>query len=220
MAWIDITVPLDDNLPVWPGDPAPQRELVSSMAQGAVCNVTRLALCAHNGTHIDAPFHFIADGATVETIPPDLLCGPCRVVECGEAEWITRALVESFSLEPGTRVLFRTRNSRRWGQPTFAEDAVGFDPAGARAVRDAGVALVGIDYLSVGSFREHGITVHHTLLAAGIPLLEGLDLTHAPAGDYELFCAPLLLPGADGAPARVFLRTPEPSGGATEGSCT
>jgi arylformamidase len=207
MAWIDITVPLDDNLPVWPGDPAPERGLVSSMADGAVCNVTRLSLCAHNGTHVDAPFHFIADGRTIETITPDLLCGRCRVVDCGDADWITRDVVTGFGLAPSSRVLFRTRNSRLWGSPEFAKDAVGFDPGGAKAVVQAGVSLVGIDYLSVGNFHKHGIKVHHTLLGAGIPLIEGLNLREAPAGEYELFCAPLLLPGADGAPARVFLRT-------------
>ncbi len=155
---------------------------------------------------MDAPFHFLTDGRTVDALPPDLLCGPCRVVDCGDAEWITRELVESFALQGTERVLFKTTNSALWGDPTFHEDAVGFDPGGAKAVRDAGARLAGVDYLSVGSFRKHGIKVHHTLLGADMVLIEGLDLSRVEPGEYELLCAPLLLVGAEGAPARVFLR--------------
>lgn len=175
------------------------------MADGAACNASTLTMCAHNGTHLDAPLHFVKDGAAIESISAETLCGPCRVVDAGDARWITQALVEAWAPRPGERLLLRTRNSALWGHSEFARDAVGLDPGGARALRDAGVALIGIDYLSVGSFAKHGVVVHHILLGAGIPLLEGLDLREAPAGEYQLVAAPLLIPGADGAPARAFL---------------
>ncbi len=206
MAWIDNSVPLGERLPVWPGDPAYRRELVFSIAAGEVANLSRLELGAHAGTHVDAPYHFVDDGRTVEKLSLDVLCGPCRVVDCGDAEWITRELIESFALRRSERVLFKTTNSSLWGDPIFHEDAVAFDRGGAEALRDARVRLVGIDYLSVGSFRKDGVEVHRTLLGADIVLLEGLDLSRVEAGEYELVCAPLLLVGAEGAPARALLR--------------
>jgi arylformamidase len=205
MDWLDITVPLADTTPAWPGDPRFEREFIHSIARGDETYHSVLRMSAHNGTHVDAPLHFIADGRTLEMIPASVLCGPCLVVDCGDAEWITADIVASASLVHGDRVLFKTRNSSLWGDPHFAEDAVGFDRGGAKALRDAGVALVGIDYLSVGSFRKYGIEVHHILLGAGIALLEGVNLSGVKPGRYELVCAPLLIPGAEAAPARVFL---------------
>jgi arylformamidase len=176
------------------------------VADGDASTLSVLNISLHCGTHVDAPLHFIKDGRTIDQVPLDAVLGPCRVVDCGDADWITEDLVRSFDLHEGERVLFKTRNSGLWGDPQFCETAAGFDRHGARAVRDAGLRLVGIDYLSVGSYRKWGIEVHHAILGADIPIIESINLTGVEPGDYELFCAPLLVPGAEAAPARVLIR--------------
>lgn len=206
MEWIDISVPLDERLPSWPGDARFQRVLANSIAHGAVANLSVLSMSAHAATHVDAPLHFRRDGRTVDAISLDVLCGPCRVVDCGEAEVIDADTVRGIAPRRGERVLLKTSNSLLWERAEFQRDSVGLNVAGARAFRDAGIALLGIDYLSVASFRQGGIKVHNILLGADMPLIEGLNLSHVRAGVYELICAPLRLAGAEGAPARAFLR--------------
>lgn len=176
------------------------------MTQGAGSNLSLLSMGAHTGTHVDAPLHFIQDGRSIDQVALDVLCGPCRVVDCGDADWITGDLVRSLGLVDGDRVLFRTKNSDLWGDPEFQEDAVAFDPSGAMAISELMIRLVGIDYLSAGSYRQWGAEVHRILLGAGIPIIESLDLSRVEPGRYELVCAPLLIQGAEGAPARVMIR--------------
>jgi arylformamidase len=204
--WIDISVPLSERLPAWPGDPGFERVLASSIAAGDSVNLSTLRMSAHAGTHVDAPLHFRRDGQPIDAIPLDVLCGPCRVADCGDAEVVDAGVVARIAPCPGERILLRTRNSHLWARPEFQRDSVGLNVAAARAFREAGVALLGIDYLSMASFRQGGIKVHHILLGAGIPLIEGLDLSGVAQCTYDLICAPLLLAGADGAPARAFIR--------------
>jgi arylformamidase len=103
-------------------------------------------------------------------------------------------------LPDAERVLFKTPNSELWAGDSFAEDALSFDADGARVLVQAGVRLVGVDYLSVGDAEAH-----RALLGAGIVVVEGLDLRGVEAGEYELVCLPLRVVGADGAPARAVL---------------
>lgn len=205
MRIIDISVPLDQTTPSWPGDPPFERTLVAALQAGQPLNLSHISLSAHAGTHVDAPLHFVEDGAGVDSIPPSLLCGACRVVDCGNAERIDEELVARFAPQPGERLLFRTTNSSLWAERAFRRDSVGLTVPAAKALRACSVALIGIDYLSVCAFRGPGIRVHHILLRAGIVILEGLNLSSAPAGHYKLICAPLLIAGADGAPARALL---------------
>ena len=206
MAWIDLSIPLDDTTPVWPGDPPIRIERLHDMATGAVANLSVVSICAHSGTHIDAPLHFIKDGLAIDQVPLEVFTGRCRIVDCGDADWITADLMHTFHPQPGERLLFKTRNSEGWGRPVFNEEAVAFDPSGAAALRDAGVRLVGIDYLSAGNYRRWGAVVHQIILGAGIPILESLDLSGVGPGEYDLMCVPLLIPGAEGAPARALVR--------------
>ncbi len=171
--WIDITQPLRVGMPQWPGDPpfTFQREVYEGVS------LTTITMCAHTGTHVDAPLHYLEGGTAMDGMPLGALIGPARVVD---SDWV----------EPAARVLIRTRP----GQDEIALDQ-------ALQLVDAGTKLVGIDSLSIGDAE-----VHKTLLQAGIVILEGLDLRSVEPGEYDLVCLPLKLEGADGAPARAVLK--------------
>ncbi|WP_242342264.1 cyclase family protein [Anaeromyxobacter terrae] len=205
--WIDVTVPIRDGMMHWPGDPAVHVERVRALAADGA-NVSSLRLGAHTGTHVDAPLHYVEGGAAVDAMPLALASGPARVVAVDDPVAIRPEHLETLELRRGERVLFRTRNSpRAWRSDRFVEDAVHLTPEAAALLVARGIAPVGIDYLSVGPYRgEDGATVHRTLLEGGVWILEGLDLTDAPEGAYELLCLPLRLAGGDGAPARALLR--------------
>jgi arylformamidase len=196
MEIFDVSVPVRTGMVTYPGDPEVLLERVKAIAEGASANLTRVDMGAHSGTHVDAPLHFLEDGAGAEALPLEPLLGPCVVVEVpGLSEADAAAAPEG-----AERVLFKTPNSELWGRDEFPEEFLRFDGAGARLLVERGVRLVGVDYLSVG---DHD--AHRTLLGAGVVALEGLDLRGVDPGEYFLVCAPLKLVGSDGAPARVFL---------------
>jgi arylformamidase len=205
---IDISLMVSGTLPVWPGDPSVELHLIESIEEGAQANVSHLSMGAHTGTHVDAPHHFLNDGRTVEGLPLNVLTGPCYVVELQEeVNRINEEVLQGISFPEGvTRLLFRTRNSRLWNlsMSEFTEDYVAIDPSGAQRLVEEGIQLVGEDYLSVAPYGE-SIPTHTILLKAGIILVEGLDLSTVPGGSYTLYCLPLKLLGADGAPARAIL---------------
>lgn len=207
MDWIDVSVPLHDDMAVFTGDPRFHIERTSSMADGAVCNVSRMDLGVHTGTHVDAPVHFLDDGGGAETIPLDALIGPAWVVDAEAAvATMTAGDVERFDIPPGeVRLLLRTRSAHLWDETAFVPTFVAPDATGAEALVRRGVRLVGMDYLSVAPFGDPTPT-HRVLLSAGVVVLEGLDLRAVTPGPYELLCLPLRIVGSDGAPARALLR--------------
>jgi arylformamidase len=197
MEVIDVSVPVGPGMITYPGDPEVTLERVASIAGGD--GLSRLALGVHSGTHVDAPLHFVDGAPAAETLPLDVLVGPARVVDLTAAERLDAATLGGVDL--AERVLLKTRNSQLWERDAFSEDFLLLDEAAARVVVDAGVRLIGIDYLTIGDEDAHRV-----LLGAGVVALETLDLRAVEAGEYELICAPLKLVGADGAPARVLLR--------------
>ena len=204
--WRDVSVPVRDAMVHWPDDPPVEIGLSLSIAGGDPANVSRVSMSAHTGTHMDAPRHFIDDGAGIDAIPLDAVMGPARVIGIEDPTAVTAGELARHDLRPGERLLFRTRNSeRRWWEEGFEPGFAHIDPGAARALADAGVRCVGVDYLSVGGMTE-GAETHLALLGAGIWIIEGLDLTRVEPGSYELICLPLRLVGADGAPARALLR--------------
>ena len=191
MEIIDISVPVRPGMVTYPGDPEGRLERVSSIAEGAIANISRLDFGVHTGTHVDAPLHFVDGAAGAEALPLDVLVGPCVVVDG----------LEPAAVPAGAeRVLFKTPNSLLWEREEFAEEFVKLDEEAARTLVGNGVRLVGIDYLSIGDEEAH-----HVLLEAGVVPVEGLDLRGVEPGEYRLVCAPLKLVGSDGAPARVLL---------------
>lgn len=202
-----MTVALHPGLVTWPGDPEVELSRPVDMAKGDECNVSRLAMGLHSGTHMDAPEHFIAGGATIDTMPLEATVGPARVVEIRDPVAIGPEELARAGLQRGERVLFKTKSSSRdWARAPFDEGFVHISAAGAQALVDAGVRTVGIDYLSVGAFEGDGVRTHQILLGAGVWVIEGLDLSKVEPGAYELICLPLKVLGAEGAPARAIVR--------------
>jgi arylformamidase len=206
MKLIDVTVPLDANLPVYPGNTPFTIEAVKRIANGGSSNVSTLHMSAHAGTHVDAPRHFFDGGAGADTLPLELLFGRARVIEIRARKGIGPEDLESTDLSEDIRLLIKTPNSRLWGSPEFHTDYIGVTEAGAQYLVDRGVKVVGVDYLSVEEFRKPGAPAHRVLLGGGTIVIEGLNLRDVEPGSYEMFCLPLRIVGADGAPARVVLR--------------
>lgn len=207
MKLYDVTVAISNALPVYPGDPPVQVTRVQTLEQGDVARVSHLSFSTHVGTHIDPPYHFIQDGKTLDHLPLEVLIGPARVVDVGDAAVIDAALLQRLALDGATRVLFKTRNSQFWRTTTeFQTEFVYLETDAAEWLVRQGVQLVGIDYLSVEKFAFEEPTTHRTLLGANVVIVEGLDLSEVPPGAYELLCLPLKIKDGDGGPARVVLR--------------
>ncbi len=205
--WIDISVPVRNGMVHWPGDPAFHIERAQDQEKGDVATVSRMTLGVHTGTHMDAPLHFIRSGATIDNMPLDATVGRARVIGIDDPKSIKRDELLPHGIRTGERVLFKTRNSAgAWNTDKFDEDFVFISHEAAAYLAERGVRCVGVDYLSVGGFREDGPETHHALLGAGIWIIEGLNLHGIEPGDYELVCLPLKLIGSEGAPARAILR--------------
>ncbi|MEP7147623.1 MAG: cyclase family protein [Acidobacteriota bacterium] len=206
----DVTVGISENVPIYKGDPLVTIESVMSIGGGDNANVSKLCFGAHTGTHVDAPNHFIEGTKRVDELDIDKLVGPCRVVEI-DGGVIAIGAEHLPPLDGIERLLLKTRNSDFWNAPEngFRTDFTHITEPAARAIVDAGVKLVGIDYLSIEAPGAAGHPVHITLLEKEVVILEGLDLREVPAGDYELICLPLKYVGGtgDGAPARTILRS-------------
>jgi arylformamidase len=210
----DISLPISEALPVWPGDPPIRITQVSHLERGDEATLTHVDMGAHTGTHVDAPAHFVAHGLTVDALDLGTLVGPAQVVHALEADALSANVLRELDIQPGSvRILFRTRNSERWaqGEVGFHQEFVAITEDGAAWLAAHGVRLVGIDYLSVASFVEPAAT-HRRLLRAGVIALEGLNLSDVGAGEYLLICLPLRIVGAEGAPARAILIDPVPQG--------
>lgn len=175
---------------VYPGDPVPEKQVICSTAAGDLYNLSAFAMCAHNGTHIDAPFHFLHNGKTVEQMPLDIFVGDCYVarhagdVTAGDAE---RILEKANGAE---RILIA-------GNVTVTAEA-------AEVFAQSGIKLIGNEGQTIGP-EEAPMQVHLILLRRGIALLEGIVLDGVPEGRYFLSAAPLNLGGCDGAPCRAYL---------------
>lgn len=212
MKLYDVTVAISNELPVYPGDPPVSVTRVQSLEQGDIARVSHLSFSTHIGTHVDPPYHFIKDGQPLDQVPLEVFIGPARVLDVGTAAVIDAALLRQFDLGGATRILFKTRNSRFWQTTNeFQTEFVYLETDAAEWLVVQGVQLVGIDYLSVEKFDFAQPATHWTLLGANVVIVEGLDLTEVPAGDYELICLPLKIKDGDGGPARVVLRELHPS---------
>ncbi len=202
----DVTVPLTRALPTYPGDPPFEIEALRSLEQGHPYRLSRLSLGTHTGTHVDAPAHLLPEGAGVDELPLEILVGKARVVDLRVRERIERADLEACDLRADLRLLLRTRMSGQMHRPTFQEDHVHLTEDAAAYLVQAGLKLVGIDYLSIDAHGSHDLPAHRVLLSAGVVVVEGLDLSEVEEGEYEMICLPLRIPGGDGAPARVLLK--------------
>jgi arylformamidase len=206
MRIIDISLGITSGMAVWPGQDGVTLERRQKIEEGANSNVTYFGSSAHTGTHVDAPFHFLPDGKTIDEIPLDVLVGPVQVVQISSNVLvISEEVINNLKLEPVVeRVLFKTSNSEFWQRPDepFHQHYIAVDESGANALVERGIKLVGID--SISPFKKSRPT-HNVLLGKEVVILEGLNLSDVSMGKYMLYCLPLKLQGADGAPARVIL---------------
>ncbi|WP_321507969.1 cyclase family protein [uncultured Methanoregula sp.] len=208
MEFIDISVGLHPEMPVWPHSRGFHWTEISTMKSGSVSNDSKIECDVHVGTHVDAPAHFIRDGLSVEKLRIDTMIGPCLVLDMQHADAITASLLEKQEIpEKIKRVLIKTKNSGFWhdADSQFRKDFVAVKPDAAEWFVRHDIKLVGIDYLSIQCFGD-GPQTHQILLAAGIIVLEGLDLFNVNQGEYDLICLPLKIIGAEGAPARAVLK--------------
>ena len=203
----DVTVPLSSSLPAWPGEPRFEARRIQRIEDGHPANVTRITASVHSGTHVDAPRHFLSDGASVDQLPLEILIGKARVLDLKVLDRIRRKDLEEADLRDDIRVLIKTRMSGQMRHSEFQPGFVALAEDAATYLVQVGIKLVGIDYLSIEPFDAQDHPAHHALLGAGVVIVEGLDLSEVPAGEYEMTCLPLRIEGADGAPARVVLRT-------------
>jgi arylformamidase len=196
--YLDATRVLSPGVVVYPGDTVPT--IVKRAREGFL--ISDLTLSSHSGTHIDAPDHYLFDSRTVDRLPLDLLIGPCRVIETRATEIGPEEL--EGRLAGASRVLLKTWFSRR---TKFVAPFPALTPAGAAYLVGQGVRLVGTDAPSIEAEGSDG-AVHRALLEMGGAVIELLDLSAVPPGEYGLIALPLRLQGGDGAPARVVLEVP------------
>lgn len=206
-SWLDVSVPLSERTPVFPGNPPTEVRRVASLDGGDEANLSELRMSAHAGTHVDAPVHFIEDGSSVDGLDLDALNGPARVLGIPEMHRIGPELLGEHEPARGERLLLRTRNSDRpWFERDFDSEYAHLTAQAARLLAQRGVRAVGIDYLSIGGEGFDIVETHRILLGAGMAIIEGLNLCDVEPGEYELCCLPIRVAGGDGAPARAMLR--------------
>jgi arylformamidase len=201
----DISLNLSTDTVRWIVAPPLEVHERRRMSRGDDANATALTVSVHAGTHLDAPFHFLPDGAGIDALPLERFIGEALVHAVDADRYITEAHVNAIALDGVTRVLFKTRNSELLKRRDYDPDFVAFSVDAARALVARGVDLVGLDYLSVAHADEQ-VPVHRAFLDHGVVLLEGIDLSEITPGRYELICFPLRLRGLDGAPCRAVLR--------------
>jgi arylformamidase len=202
----DISVDIQMGMPTYPGDAKFRDRKLKSVQQDGY-EIHRITMGNHTGTHVDAPAHFIQDGATVDELPLDILNGRALVIEIANKEKVTLEEIQELKLENCFRILLKTRNSSLWkSRKRFQKNYVYLTLDAAKYLAENDIKLIGFDYLSIEKFGDSEHPVHRYLLGNQIIILEGLNLADVDEGEYEMSCLPMKLAGMDGAPARVILR--------------
>lgn len=203
--WIDVSLPLAEGIPTWPGDERFHLHTGERDDSGYI--ISSLSMSLHCGTHLDAPLHCLPGGSSVDEAPPWALMGMARVVEVRADQHLLPEDLRPAAPAFGERILLKTGNSRLYRANRFRRDYIALTSEAASFLASQGVSLVGIDYLSVEPWEGDGC-VHRILAQAGIWILEGLDLSGVEPGEYLLVCLPLRIRGAEASPARVLLGKP------------
>lgn len=208
MAVYDISVPIRPEIVLYPGEEPPSLRFTAHLGRGDNYTVSRLELGSHTGTHIDAPLHFLEDGASIDCAPVDLFSGTCDVVDLTDVAHGNIGAAQLRAWDPRSRiVLLKTRNSAQLRAGAFRDDYCSLELDGADEILARNVQVVGIDWLSIETADTTEFPVHKRLLSHGVYVIEGLQLANVPAGRYELVCLPLYVSAAEAAPARAYLRS-------------
>lgn len=200
MKFYDLTLPLSNHTPGWPGDIVYTREEKQTSAI-----VSRITMSSHFGTHVDAPKHFIFTATSVDQIPLSTFVGKYKVLQVKSKTLIEKTDLEKFSIQKGDRILFKTINSNIVTGEAFNPSYVSLSLEAAEYLAHKKIALVGIDYFGIEAKSAPGHPVHNTLLSKNIIVVEGLNLQKVPAGKYHGAILPLKIENGDGSPARAVL---------------
>lgn len=209
MKIIDISIPVNKRMILWPGSPGLRLKRVVDMKKGRTYNETFLEMSAHTGTHIDAPLHFISKGKSIDKLSPEIFIGRVFVADLSGLEKITSKDLEKIKLPRGVkRLLLKTSNSSLYGKKNykFKKDYVGLTAKAAEWLAKRSFKLVGIDYLSVAKFDETA-EVHKILLSGGMVILESINLSNIDQGEYQLVCLPIKISGIEAGLTRAVLLT-------------
>lgn len=201
---IDVTRKLTQGMTVWPGDEGVAFKRVSSIDEGAVCNVTMIVMSVHSGTHMDAPLHFLPDKPAIIDVPVELLFGKVLLIEAKEYS-IEEGLLSQINLEPFQAVFFKTRSSETNEMTPFTTPYPALTQGSAEYLVNQGIKVVGIDYLSVEYCTDNQFPVHRILLGNNVWVIENMTFKGVEPGAYDYVSMPLKLEGSDGSPARVLL---------------
>lgn len=203
--YIDITYPVNDRLLIYPGDPVYEHCAYLSISGGDLCNVGRISMGCHTGTHMDAPYHFVNDGMTIDQLDLERFNGTVRVIRFDQSGDIDAQFLKEQHIVSGERLIFKTKNTQRFAGYTLLDDYTAISQDGAQYLADLQVACIGIDYLTIEPASSRHGRVHQIILGAGIPVIETLNLKDVAPGIYKLCCLPLKLEGMDGSPVRALL---------------
>ena len=204
--WIDITMPIRNNMVHWPGDTDILVKRINSIGAGYNYNLTNISFSAHTSTHMDAPLHFIDNAKDISTLPFNAVIGKAKIIEIKDTISIKPEELETYNIEENDRILFKTRNSSvDWGMEEFISEYVFLTTEAAKYLAEKKIKTIGIDYLSIAGLNNTE-EVHKILLSSEIWIIEGLLLNEVTEGLYDLICLPINIVGSDGAPARAVVK--------------
>lgn len=203
--WVDISQPLANGMPHWPGDTPFSFSATVTKEESGSANVGEMAGSLHTGTHIDAPFHYDSNGKTIDALDLERYSGKARVLDVRHTDSLTREVFERFTWEnTPERLLLKT--SLEYDPKRFPETFPVLDPEVAPFLREKGVRLLGVNTPSVDPVESKAMSVHHALYDNDINILENVVLDDVAAGEYELIALPLAIEGGDGSPVRAVIR--------------
>jgi arylformamidase len=221
-AWIDITLPLNTEIPLAPAlpprpgprPPEPKIPLPTvyrffDAERGDRATMFRIEMSTHDGTHIDAPLHFIPGGTTIDAMPIETTVGPCRVIEITDEKSVTVKELAPYKIRAGERILFKTKNSSKvYAVRQYTGKFVTISLEAAKYLAAKKIRLVGIDYISVASTEtvDNIGDVHKAFLSNGIFIIEALNLAGVKPGWYDLVCLPMRIEKGDAGPCRAVIK--------------
>ncbi len=205
---IDVSYPYTDFMAVYPNNPKFSIQRVQNLEKGDSANVSLITIGTHTGTHIDAPSHFVSGGKTIDQISLEALNGTAKLLDLRGNDEITKKLLSHYDIVSGDIVILKTDNSNVFHGEAVLKDYVTLDYEAAEYLAEKNIKMICIDYMTIErprAKRVAGRSIHNILLSKEVLIAEMLDLTQVVEGIYQVYCFPINIAGADGAPARVVL---------------
>ena len=202
---LDLTLPIDDQLVLYPGDAVPKLHRLSSISDGAALTASSLEIGCHVGTHVDAPSHFLPDGASLDQLPLSHFHGPAHVFDMGDCKIINETTIRSLRPRPGTHILLKTRNSELLRKKSFDNNYYCLTPEATEVLLAWEPLSVGFDYYSLDPPSSDSFPSHLAVARRGLPVFVCLNLLQVEPGEYTFSAFPLKIPGLEASPVRAVL---------------